>query len=59
MKRDMSRSFGFLHINEREGKPRLTAVAGERWPRARLDSVVKSVRNLERISVRNLTMHLV
>ncbi|HWS15159.1 MAG TPA: MmgE/PrpD family protein, partial [Candidatus Methylomirabilis sp.] len=35
------------------------AVAGECWPRARLDSVVKAVRNLEKISVRNLVMHLV
>jgi len=35
------------------------AVAGERWPRARLDSVVKAVRHLEKISIRNLDMHLV
>jgi hypothetical protein len=34
------------------------AVAGERWPRARLDSVVKAVRHLEKISIRNLDMHL-
>jgi 2-methylcitrate dehydratase len=35
------------------------AVAGERRPRALLDSVVKAVRHLEKISVRNLFMHLV
>ena len=35
------------------------AVAGERWPRARLDSVVKAVRHLEKISTRDLDMHLV
>jgi 2-methylcitrate dehydratase len=34
-------------------------VAEEHWPRARLLSVVKAVRNLEEISVRNLVMHLV
>jgi 2-methylcitrate dehydratase len=34
------------------------AVADERWPRAHLDSVVKAVRILEKISVRNLVMHL-
>jgi hypothetical protein len=35
------------------------AVAGERRPRAHLDSAVKAVRHLEKISVRNLVMHLV
>jgi 2-methylcitrate dehydratase len=34
------------------------AVAGECRPRAHLDSVVKAVRILEKISVRNLVMHL-
>ena len=37
---------------------KFSAVAGERWPRARLDSVVKAVRNLEKISVRSLVTHL-
>ncbi|OYV72311.1 MAG: 2-methylcitrate dehydratase, partial [Deltaproteobacteria bacterium 21-66-5] len=34
------------------------SVAGERGPRAHMDSVVKAVRNLEKISVRNLVTHL-
>ena len=34
------------------------AVAGERRPRAHLDSVLKAVWSLEKISVRNLAMHL-
>ena len=34
-------------------------MADERDVRADLDSVVKAVRNLEKISVRNLVMHLV
>jgi len=34
------------------------AVADEREHRARLDPVVKAVRTLEKISVRNLVMHL-
>jgi 2-methylcitrate dehydratase len=38
---------------------KFSAVAGERLPRARLDSVVKAVRSLEKISVRNLVAHLV
>jgi hypothetical protein len=38
---------------------KFSAVAGERLPLASLDSVVKAVRNLEKISVRNLAMHLV
>jgi 2-methylcitrate dehydratase len=35
------------------------SVAGERGPRAYLDSVVKAVRHLEKISIRDLSMHLV
>ena len=37
---------------------KFSSVAGERWPRARMDSIVKAVRSLEKISVRNLAMHL-
>jgi len=37
---------------------KFSSVAGERWPRARLDSIVKAVKSLEKISVRNLAMHL-
>ena len=38
---------------------KFNAVAGGRGFRAQLGSVVKAVRNLEKISVRNLVMHLV
>jgi 2-methylcitrate dehydratase len=38
---------------------KFSAVAGERLPRTALDSVVKAVRNLEKISVRNLVTYLV